>query len=111
MVRWENDKFSETASGLIFVGGIDSNMWLDNGKQLSRNFKQGYRVYSSEGIACSITSNGGGFGACNGLYLMWNEVRKLNTTVADRLQTLPDNYTFCDGVSEAQVLVMVGRFQ
>jgi hypothetical protein len=55
---------------LIFVGGIDSNMWLDNGKQLSRNFKQGYRVYSSEGIACSITSNGGGFGACTGLYLM-----------------------------------------
>ena len=111
MYRWENDKFSETASGLIFVGGIDSNMWLDNGKQLSRNFKQGYRVYSSEGIACSITSNGGGFGACTGLYLMWNEVRKLNTTVADRVQTLPDNYTFCDGVSEAQVLVMVGRFQ
>ena len=24
---------------LIFVGGIDSNLWLDNGKQLSRNFK------------------------------------------------------------------------
>ena len=83
MYRWENDKFSEIASGLnlacgnqtvnelIFVGGIDSNMWLDNGKQLSRNFKQGYRVYSSEGIACSITSNGGGFGACTGLYLMW----------------------------------------
>lgn len=45
-------------------------MWLKDGKQLSRNYKQGYRVYSSEGIACSITSNGGGFGACTGLYLM-----------------------------------------
>ena len=63
-------KFCKTANELIFVGGIDSNIWLDNGKQLSRNFKQGYRVYSSEGIACSITSNGGGLGACTGLYLV-----------------------------------------
>ena len=61
---------NQTANELIFVGGIDSNMWLDNGKQLSRNFKQGYRVYSSEGIACSITSIGGGLGACTGLYLV-----------------------------------------
>lgn len=51
---------NQTVNELIFVGGIDSNMWLDN-------VKQGYRVYSSEGIACSITSNGGGFGACTGL--------------------------------------------
>lgn len=59
-----------TPNELIFVGGIDSNLWLDNGKQLSRNFKQGYRVYSSEGIACSITTNGGGLGGCIGLYLI-----------------------------------------
>lgn len=58
---------------LIFVGGIDSNLWLDNGKQLSRNFKQGYRVYSSEGTACSITTNGGGLGGCTGLYLIERE--------------------------------------
>ena len=53
---WCEMKNSEnTPNELIFIGGIDSNLWLDNGKQLSRNFKQGYRVYSSEGIACSIT--------------------------------------------------------
>ena len=62
-----------TPNELIFVGGIDSNLWLDNGKQLSRNFKQGYRVYSSEGIACSITTNGGGLGGCTGLYLIETE--------------------------------------
>nr|DAD59678.1 MAG TPA: hypothetical protein [Bacteriophage sp.] len=45
-------------------------MWLDDGKNLSRNFKQGYRVYSSEGTACSITTNGGGLGGCTGLYLI-----------------------------------------
>lgn len=62
-----------TPNELIFVGGIDSNLWLDNGKQLSRNFKQGYRVYSSEGIACSITTNGGWLGGCTGLYLIERE--------------------------------------
>ena len=48
-------------------------MWLDDAKRLSRNFKQGYRVYSSEGIACSITINGGGLGGCTGLYLIERE--------------------------------------
>lgn len=71
---WCEMKDSEnTPNELIFVGGIDSNLWLDNGKQLSRNFKQGYRVYSSEGIACSITTNGGGLGGCTGLYLVETE--------------------------------------
>ena len=71
---WCEMKNSEnTPNELLFIGGIDSNLWLDNGKQLSRNFKQGYRVYSSEGIACSITTNGGGLGGCTGLYLIETE--------------------------------------
>ena len=70
-------KFYQSTSGvisacgdneLIFVGGIDGNLWLENGKYLSRNFKQGYRVYDSNGIACSITTNGGGIGSHTGLY-------------------------------------------
>ena len=74
---WCEMKDSEnTPNELIFVGGIDSNLWLDNGKQLSRNFKQGYRVYSSEGIACSITTNGGGLGGTSGLYLVEIENNK-----------------------------------
>ena len=66
----ENGKFSESTNNLIFVGGIESNKWLDDGKLLSRNFKQGYRVYSSEGIGCSITTNGGGLGSYTGLYIV-----------------------------------------
>lgn len=57
---------------LIFVGGIESNKWLDDGKSLSRNFKQGYRVYNSNGIACSLTTNGGGIGSYTGLYVVEN---------------------------------------
>jgi DNA (cytosine-5)-methyltransferase 1 len=55
---------------LIFVGGIESNMRIEKNKQFSRNYKQGYRVYSSDGIACSITVNGGGLGGSTGLYII-----------------------------------------
>lgn len=56
---------------MIFVGGIESKKWLDNGKYLSRNYKQGYRVYDSEGIACALTAQGtGGLGGYSGLYLI-----------------------------------------
>ena len=56
---------------LIFVGGLDSNKWIDDGKDLSRNFKQGYRVYDSKGIASTLTSQSiGGLGGYSGLYLV-----------------------------------------
>ena len=52
---------------LKFVGGIDTtDKWIDNEK-LSRNYKEGYRVYDSEGIACCQKSNGGGIGSHTGL--------------------------------------------
>lgn len=54
---------------LKFVGGIDTtDKWIDNNKELSRNYKEGYRVYDSEGIACCQKSNGGGIGSYTGLY-------------------------------------------
>ncbi len=65
------ENFLETANELTFVGGIKSNKWLDNGKNLSRNYKQGYRVYDSDGIACALTAQGtGGLGGYSGLYLV-----------------------------------------
>lgn len=53
---------------MIFVGDIKSNKWLNDDKSLSRNFKHGYRVYDSDGIACAITANGSGIGSYTGLY-------------------------------------------
>lgn len=56
---------------LLFVGPIDNNLWLDNGKFLSRNFKQGYRIYSADGLATALSSQGvGGPGGYSGLYLV-----------------------------------------
>ena len=57
------------------------------------NGGQGERVYSINGKSCTLSANGGGRGAKTGLYLINNQVRKLNVIEAERLQTLPDNYT------------------
>lgn len=70
---------------------------------------QGERVYSINGKSCTLSANGGGRGAKTGLYLIDNEVRKLNPLEAERLQTLPDNYTLCDGVPETQRYKCIGN--
>lgn len=55
---------------VVFIGGIDlGKRWLDNGKTYSRNFKQGNRVYDSNGIATTLTSQSvGGLGGQTSLY-------------------------------------------
>lgn len=59
----------EYAQDLIFLGGIGDALWLDDGKHFSRNYKQGYRVYDSNGIASAINL-GSGLGGSSGLYLV-----------------------------------------
>ncbi|QFP93314.1 UNVERIFIED_ORG: hypothetical protein Xoosp15_49 [Xanthomonas phage Xoo-sp15] len=88
-------------SGLIFKCGIiSSKKWLDNGKNLSRNFPQGNRVYSVKGKSVSLTANGGGLGGKTGLYYLEDEqpfsaknIRRLTPTECERLQNVPDGYT------------------
>ncbi|WP_257997165.1 DNA (cytosine-5-)-methyltransferase [Bacillus amyloliquefaciens] len=55
---------------VVFVGGINvGKRWLNNGKTYSRNFKQGNRVYDSNGIATTLTSQSvGGLGGQTSLY-------------------------------------------
>lgn len=70
---------------------------------------QGERVYSIYGKTVTITANGGGRGGKTGLYLIGDTVRKLTALEAERAQTLPDNYTKVDGVSETSRLKTVGN--
>ena len=58
------------------------------------------RVYSPEWKSVSLSANGGGRGAKTGLYEVPPVIRKLTPIEAERLQTLPDNYT--EGVSNTQ---------
>jgi len=105
----------KSKSGLIYKCGIISKKkWLDNGKNLSRNFSQGNRVYSIYGKSCCITANAGGLGGKSGLYYLEdgkefskNNIRRLNPLETERLQTLPDNYT--QGFSPNQRYKMIGN--
>ena len=56
---------------LEFIGGIETaKRWLDDGKNHSRNFSQGHRVYDAEGLSATLSALGGGLGAKTGLYAM-----------------------------------------
>ena len=83
---------------LEFVGGIGDKDWVKDGKQLSRNYPQGSRVYSSDGIASSLTAQGvGGAGGFSGLYAVNTEqpkirwrIRKLTPKETTRLMNFTD---------------------
>ena len=63
--------FGNAGETLDYVGGIlteKSKKWLDDGKDLSRNFPQGSRVYSSDGVTPTLSSQSGGLGHKTGLY-------------------------------------------
>ena len=61
---------------LEFVGGLGDKDWAKDGKQLSRNYPQGSRVYSSEGIASALTAQGvGGAGGFSGLYTVEENIK------------------------------------
>ena len=105
----------KSKSGLNYVCGIISkNKWLDDDKNLSRNFSQGNRVYSIYGKSCCINANSGGLGGKSGLYYLEDgkdfnryNIRRLTPLETERLQTLPDNYT--EGISETNRYKCIGN--
>lgn len=73
---------------------------------------QGQRIYSLLGKSVNLTANGGGQGAKTGLYLFPLDnnsfiVRKLVPLECERLQGVPDDYTF--GFSSTQRYKMLGN--
>lgn len=97
---------------LDFVGGIGDKDWVGDNKKLSRNYPQGNRVYSSEGIACSQTSNGGGLGGPTGLYLTDYRIRKLTPRECFRLMGMKDDdidKIQAAGISNTQQYKMAGN--
>ena len=76
------------------------------------NGGQGQRIYSVCGKSVTMTANGGGMGAKTGLYKIDLPdgdyvIRKLTPVEAERLQTLPDNYTA--GISNTQRYKCIGN--
>lgn len=76
------------------------------------NGGQGQRIYSVYGKSVTLSANGGGPGAKTGLYKIDLPdgdyiIRKLHPVEAERLQTLPDNYT--EGISNTQRYKCIGN--
>lgn len=73
---------------------------------------QGQRIYSVREKSVTLSANGGGQGAKTGLYKIDLPdgdyiIRKLTPIEAERLQTLPDNYT--EGISKTQRYKCIGN--
>lgn len=84
---------------------------VEHGGRKDYDSKQ-WRVYSVRGKSVTMCGQGGGAGAKTGLYKIDLPdgdyiIRKLTPIEAERLQTLPDNYTA--GVSNAQRYKGVGN--
>jgi site-specific DNA-cytosine methylase len=98
----------EKSNNLEFSHGLEQGRRIDDGKKLSRNYSEGYRVYKTNGKSATITAQSkGGHGGHAGLYgdeLHW---RKLTPLECERLQTVPDNYT--NHVSNTQRYKMLGN--
>ena len=76
------------------------------------NGGQGQRIYSVRGKSVTLSANGGGQGAKTGLYKIDLPdgdyvIRKLTPIEAERLQTLPDDYTA--GISKTQRYKCIGN--
>ena len=76
------------------------------------NGGQGQRIYSVCGKSVTLSANGGGQGGKTGLYKIDLPdgdyiIRKLTPVEAERLQTLPDNYT--EGISKTQRYKCIGN--
>lgn len=112
-VRGENT----SDSNLKYLGGIvtkNSTLFLDNGKTLSRNFRQGYRVYSAKGIAPTLTASGGGLAGQTALICFQEDAeeplkftRRLSQQEAEVLQGFPRGYT--EVVARTHALSMLGN--
>ena len=83
----------------------DENTLQNNKTQVSKNVtgspkliqlfkgRQGDRVYSADGLSCTLTANGGGRGGKTGLYLTDDSrIRRLTPLECFRLQGVPDEY-------------------
>lgn len=103
-ISWQDKSYCMTASydGAVFKNTLERKQrtMIAEPVRIGRYGKggQGQRIYSIHGKSITLSANGGGRGAKTGLYKIDLPdgdyiIRKLTPVEAERLQTLPDNYT------------------
>jgi DNA (cytosine-5)-methyltransferase 3A len=112
--NWGGNFVEIDPSKLNFIGGFTKGSRIESENCLSRNFREGARVYDVEGKAATLTSQSkGSLGGYSGLYGKVEEgqvlYRRLSVKECCRLQTVPDNYFEGSGVSSSQAYKMLGN--
>ena len=118
-ISWQDKSYCMTASydGAVFWNTIQKSQRSMIAEpvgvaQRGRYVQKGQRIYSVRGKSVTLSANGGGQGAKTGLYKIDLPdgdyvIRKLTPVEAERLQTLPDNYT--EGISNTQRYKCIGN--
>lgn len=121
-IGWQDKSYCMTASynGALFRNTLERKQRTMVAEPVIKPIRvgeygkggQGQRIYSVYGKSVSLTANGGGQGAKTGLYKIDLPdgdyiIRKLTPVEAERLQTLPDNYTM--GISNTQRYKCIGN--
>lgn len=121
-IGWQDKSYCMTASynGAVFRNTLERKQRTMVAEPVIKPIRvgeygkggQGQRIYSVYGKSVSLTANGGGQGAKTGLYKIDLPdgdyiIRKLTPVEAERLQTLPDDYTI--GISNTQRYKCIGN--
>ena len=117
-ISWQDKSYCMTASydGAVFWNTMQRSQRSMIAEPIRigqyGNGGQGQRIYSVRGKSVTLSANSGGQGAKTGLYKIDLPdgdyiIRKLTPVEAERLQTLPDNYT--EGISKTQRYKCIGN--
>lgn len=87
----------------ICYNGVADNTYSDSPVRLGIVNKggQGERIYSTKGIAITLSAYGGGVFAKTGGYLVHGRPRRLHPRECARIMGYPDSYIICDNPNQA----------
>lgn len=86
-----------------YFNGVEDNQYSNKSIRLGIVNKggQGERIYSTKGIAITLSAYGGGIFAKTGGYFINGKTRKLHPRECARLMGYPDSYKICESSSQA----------
>lgn len=86
-----------------YYNGIEDNQYSNKSIRLGIVNKggQGERIYSTKGIAITLSAYGGGIFAKTGGYLINGKARKLHPRECARIMGYPDSYKICKSVNQS----------
>ncbi|MDO4295965.1 MAG: DNA cytosine methyltransferase [bacterium] len=86
-----------------YFNGVQDNQYSNKSIRLGIVNKggQGERIYSTKGIAITLSAYGGGIFAKTGGYLIHGRTRKLHPRECARIMGYPDSYKICPNPNQA----------